>query len=108
MTIRNRLAVAFSVTAGFLLAVGVAAVLLINQLSKVLEDSRYCSRQWDMVAEAMVELHHAPQALAQHVARLNDLERWAHTEPEKALAREARSQLATKKSVPGARAVLDE
>lgn len=108
MAIRTRLALAFSVTAFFLLLVGGSAVWFIHQLNAILVDTRYYGRQLDMVADTLIGLHDDPHPSPQNLARINDLEKSARTAPEQSKIQDARTHLGPQTSVTAASAALNE
>lgn len=93
MKVGTRLGVVFSAATGFMLVVGVAAILLIDHLNTVLADISFYNFQMNQVADTMAGIRLAPDRTQQHLARLDDLEKWARTDLERSEVREAREHL---------------
>src|SRR2546427_6922748 len=109
MRISSKLSIGFSVTAAFLLAAGIAAVILVGHLNEILTDTTFYSSQLEQVAVTAHELRVAPQKVSEHVARLNDLEKnWTRGDTERTLIVAARRQLTDAHSISGATEQLEQ
>lgn len=108
MSVRTKLSIAFSITAVFLLVVGIAAIFLINQLNPLLEQQGRYSFQLRMVADTITAMRLQPTQAQQHLARLTDLENWAGTSTERDLIRAAREELTRDRAQSGAIGKLEQ
>jgi signal transduction histidine kinase len=106
--ISSKLSVAFSVAAIFLLAVGVAAISLIDHLDNILGETTFYNFQSDQVAVTIHAFRLAPDKINQQLARLNDLEKWARSAEERRLISAARAELTDTHSTAGAIGKLEE
>lgn len=108
MRIQTKLSIVFSITATFLLAAGIAAILLIQHLNTILGEISFYNFQTEYVAKATDAIRRYPTETAQNLARLGDLEKFTRTDAELTLVRNARQQLTQEGSLAGAIAELDE
>jgi signal transduction histidine kinase len=91
--ISHKLSAAFCVAALFLLAVEIAAVLVVDRLNVILRDTTYFNQQLDQVGMALHAARQNPARPADQIARLNDLDKLARHQTERALIVEARDRL---------------
>ena len=108
MRISSKLSVAFSAAAMFLLAVGVAAIVVIDHLDSTLNDTTFYNLQSDQIATTIRALRLTPNKPKEHLARLNDLEQWARSDDERKLLDQARDALTRSRSTATAIDKLDE
>lgn len=85
MSVGGKLSIAFCVAAVFLLAVGIGAIVLIDQLNHTLADISQYNFQMEQLAVATSAIHKDPRPGQQHLARLNDLNNMARTAAERDL-----------------------
>lgn len=108
MRISTKLSVAFSVAAVFLLAVGIAALVVINHLDNTLSETTFYNFQSDQVATTVRAIRLAPGKLKEHSARLSDLEQWARSDDERKLLAQVRDALTRSRSAAVAIDKLEE
>jgi signal transduction histidine kinase len=88
-----KLSLSFSVAAAFFLAVGIGAVLLIDHVNSILNDISFYNLQLDQVADAMTAIRVHPDRQQQNLARVDDLQKWARSDFERARIANARAEL---------------
>ena len=93
MRISVKLSIVFCIAALFLLGVEVASVFVVDHLDKILADTSYYNQQMDQVGTALRAVRLSPQRTADHLARLNDLQKWVRTDKEQKLLTAAREDL---------------
>jgi nitrate/nitrite-specific signal transduction histidine kinase len=108
MSVRTKLGIAFSITALFLLAVGIAAILLINQLNPLLEQETRYDVQMRLAADTIAAMRLQPTQTQQHLARLTDLDNWANTRDERILVHQARDEVMHDRAISGAIGKLEQ
>jgi signal transduction histidine kinase len=90
-----KLSIAFCVAAVFLLLVEVTAVLVVVRLNEILAEVNRHNVQLDQIANAARAYRLAPEKTAEHLARLNDLEKWATGDDETRRIADMRQRLAS-------------
>ena len=108
MTASGKIRTAFTVTGLFLLLVGVGAVILIEHVNGILEQTGFYNLQLEQVGDTTAKMRAQPQNIAQHLARLKDIEQWTRTDQERALVQNARTALETRASSARALESLDQ
>jgi signal transduction histidine kinase len=103
-----KLSVVFCVTGLFLLAVEVAAVMAVNHLNEILGDTTYFNQQMEQVSAALHAARLSPARTADHLARVDDLQKWARTDEEQKLLLAAREDLTTTRSMANTTTHLEE
>ena len=93
MSVGGKLSVAFCVAAVFLLAVGIGAIVLIDQLNRTLGDISHYNLQIEQLAVATSAIHKDAHRSQQHLARLNDLNNMARVAAERELITAATKHL---------------
>jgi signal transduction histidine kinase len=88
-----KLSIAFCIAAIFLLLVEVTAALVVLRLNDILEKVRQNNVQLDQIANTSRAYRLTPNNIAEHRARLGDLEKWANTEDERRQISELRLRL---------------
>jgi signal transduction histidine kinase len=100
--ISTKLSVAFSISALFLLAVGIAAIIVVGYLSATLNEAKEHNIPMKLVAETLHGLRITPGKTAEHLTRLDDLDKWASTDFEHVRIDDARQQILRAHSPAGA------
>lgn len=109
MRLEAKLTAAFSITAGYLLAMGIAAIWWNGQWGAVMQAMAGAQYQLDRVAEAAAGFHHDADRVEDHLARLRDIETRAGSAGERSLIAEAKAALrASSAGLPRAVKILDE
>lgn len=108
MSVEGRLRAAFTIVAVFLLIVGGLAILLVGRLNSILHEINTYEFRLQLVADAQCAFHRREARLADHVARVRDLEAWASSDAERRLIQEAVRALAQDKDLLRAPQLLDE
>lgn len=108
MTNSAKLSFSFSVAAAFLLAVGAAAVLLIDHVNSILGDVGFYNLQTDQVAETITAIRVHPDRRHPNLVRLDDLQKWARTDFEHTQIANARLELERPTSPGNAIGELEE
>ena len=108
MAIRGKLSLAFFVGALFLVGVGIGVVTLIGHLNSVLDNISFYNFQMEQIAAAQTAIHRNPAPLAEHQARLADLEKYTRSDKERALVKQAREELSRDRTLAATFAKLDE
>lgn len=108
MAIRSKLSLAFCVGALFLMGVGIGVVVLIGHLNEVLGNISFYNFQMEQIAAAQTAINRSPSSLAEHQARLADLKKYARTNKEHALVKQARDELTRDPTLAATYAKLDE
>ena len=98
MKLSARLSVVFCIVAAFLLGIEVAAVFVVDRLNSILSDTSFYNQQLDQAGAAVRAILLAPDHVADHLARVKDLSRWARTEDERKLLQAARNEIASSHS----------
>ena len=88
-----KLSLSFSVGAAFLLAVGAAAVLVIDHVNSILGDISFYNLQIDQVAETITAIRVHPERCHPNLVRVDDLQKWARTDFERTQIANARREL---------------
>ena len=108
MRISTKLRVAFSIAAVFFLAVGIAALVLVGHLTDLLTEAKSYNVPMKLAAETLHGLRTSPGKTADHLVRLDNLDKWARSDFEHAQIDTAREQLTRAHSVQGAEDQLDK
>jgi signal transduction histidine kinase len=90
----HKLTTTLIVTGVFLLAVGLIAIWFVGQLNAVLDDIGTYDYQLERVGEAQAGFHIEPDKLTSHLARVSDIQKFAHSDFEQAKLQEATAALA--------------
>ena len=105
----RKLSIAFSITAVFLLAVGIAALVIIAQLTPLLDELVRLNRHLQQVAEATRSLRSHPDQMAQNLPWLEDLlHQPSQTDPERHFISDARRLLLEDRTVTRTLEKLEE
>jgi signal transduction histidine kinase len=88
-----KLIISFAVGAAYLLAVAATAVTFINHVDSILGDVGLYNLQIKQVADAANAIRVHPDRQRANLARLDDLEKWARTDFERAEIAKARREL---------------
>jgi signal transduction histidine kinase len=106
--ISTKLSIAFSVSALFLLAVGIAAIIVVGYLSATLNEAKAHNIPMKLVAETLHGLRVTPGKTADHLARLDDLDQWASSDFEHLRIDDARQKIVRAHSPSGAADQLEQ
>lgn len=94
MKISLKLSVMFSAAALFLLAVGVAAIVVVGRLDDLLSETTYYNQQLEQVGTTLRAVRLSPERTVDHLSRVGDMLRWARADEERKLLSEAKDNLA--------------
>ncbi len=108
MRISTKLSVAFSISALFLLAVGIAAIFVVGYLSATLNEAKAHNIPMKLVAETLHGLRITPGRTSEHLTRLDDLDQWVNTDFEHLRIDAARQQIVRAHSPAGAADQLEQ
>jgi signal transduction histidine kinase len=106
--ISTKLRVAFSIAACLFLAVGIAAIMIVGHLTDILTEAKSYNVPMKLVAETLDELRTSPAKTSDHLALLDNLDKWARTDFEHAQIDLAREQITRGHSVSKAADQLDK
>ena len=108
MRVSTKVGIAFCLAAGFLLAVEIGAIYVIDHINSILGDTTVDTMQLDQIDNAMRAYRVTPDHTSDHLARLEDLDRWARTDAEHVLITGARDRLKAGRPVGDVAEFLDE
>jgi signal transduction histidine kinase len=104
----TKLSVSFSLAAAFLLAVGVASVLLFDHVNHILGDVGFYNEQIERTTETIAALRLHPKDTQQNLALIEDLKGLARTEVETQDIAKAQQAIESKAPVSQAIAPLEQ
>lgn len=107
MKVSTKVNLAFGLAAALLVAVGLVAFRVVDRLNEVRAELDRCELQTSQIADAIRACRQTPQLMADHRARIADLQRLARGSEELQWADEAQRALAGPQPIPQATDRLD-